>query len=287
MGRTGRKREGRVVFLLTEGKEERDHIKSQDAYEKIQKKIASGNDFEFNLDNSPRILPREYQPDCIKQHITPPDETLEALELKIDKRKKLPKKKRDWTLPENVETGFVRVSTLTKRKREENREFVDPDTLVSPFLSKEDEKRVREKRVAVSLTPRMVRNFDMESSVSIPVGSVRNRLIRTRKAMNDSTRSQRTYTEDDMEELTSTPTDLIVSSLSERDVSAKPDSPPTNKLFEGIEDDFSSADDLPELSTALLFNKTSKSSDDEYGLPGDFQTTPRKKIKIVELSDEE
>src|SRR5436190_9302823 len=80
MGRTGRKREGRVVFLLTEGKEERDHLKSQDAYEKIQKKIASGNDFEFNLDNSPRILPREYQPDCVKQHITPPNETLEDLE---------------------------------------------------------------------------------------------------------------------------------------------------------------------------------------------------------------
>ena len=284
MGRTGRKREGRVVFLLTEGKEERDHLKSQDAYEKIQKKIASGNDFEFNLDNSPRILPKEYQPDCIKQHITPPNETLQDLELKVDKRKKLPKRKRDWTLPDNVETGFVRVSTLTKRKREENRGFVDPDTLVSPFLSKEEERRVRERRVVVSMTPRVVGNFDTESG---PVGSIRNRLIRTRKAMNDSTRSKRMYTDDDIEELTSTPTNLIVSGLSERDVSVKPDSPLTNKLFQGIDDDLSSADDLPELTTALLFNKTSKSSDDEYGLPSDFHVTPRKKIRIVELSDGE
>src|SRR5947207_13215483 len=81
MGRTGRKRQGRVVFILTEGKEERDHIKSQETYEKIQKKIASGNEFQFNLDNSPRILPKEIQPDCIKKEIIPPNETLDALEL--------------------------------------------------------------------------------------------------------------------------------------------------------------------------------------------------------------
>src|SRR5271167_2808180 len=141
MGRTGRKREGRVVFLLTEGKEERDHVKSQDAYEKIQQKIASGNEFEFNLDNSPRILPKEIQPDCVKQEIIPPNETLDALELKVDRRKKVPKRQRDLSLPENVQTGFVRASTLGKRQPEvsveedeedvvESSGFVHPDALV-------------------------------------------------------------------------------------------------------------------------------------------------------------
>ena len=121
MGRTGRKREGRVVFLLTEGKEERDHVKSQDAYEKIQRKIASGNEFEFDLDNSPRILPPEFQPDCIKKEIIPPNETTADLELKVDRRKKVPKRQKDWSLPDNVDTGFVKASTLgTTRSKTEN-----------------------------------------------------------------------------------------------------------------------------------------------------------------------
>src|ERR1700738_916948 len=139
MGRTGRKREGHVVFLPTEGKEARDHIKSQDAYEKIQKKIADGNEFHFDLDKSPRILPKEVTPDCVKKYIIPPDETMEDLELKVDRRKKVPKVVKQWNMPENVETGFVKASALGKRKRpaSENaskREttptgFVDPDTL--------------------------------------------------------------------------------------------------------------------------------------------------------------
>src|SRR5271170_1457934 len=130
MGRTGRKREGRVVFLVTEGKEVRDHKKSQDAYDKMQKKIASGNDFTFDLDKSPRILPKEIQPDCIQKQISPPNETPLDLELKVDKRKKVPKRVRDWSLPENVESGFVKASSLAgaklgKRRRDEVEEKVE------------------------------------------------------------------------------------------------------------------------------------------------------------------
>src|SRR5436305_12103772 len=126
MGRTGRKREGRVVFLVTEGKEVRDHEKSQDAYDKMQKKIASGNDFHFDLDKSPRILPPEIQPNCVQERITPPNETIDALELKVNRRKKVQKRVRDWKLPKNVESGFIKASSLTgkkgltgKRRREE------------------------------------------------------------------------------------------------------------------------------------------------------------------------
>ena len=311
MGRTGRKREGRVVFLLTQGKEERDHVKSQDSYEKIQQKIASGNEFEFNLDNSPRILPKEIQPDCVKKEIIPPNETLDALELKIDRRKKVPKPKRDWSLPENVQTGFVRASTLGKRQCKVSVEgdadiveatgFVHPDTLVSPFLTREEENRVRQQRVHVSPSPQRVDILDTNTTGKIPASSLRNRLVQTRKAMKDPTRPKRTYTDIEKELLTSTPPGLIVSdpvrsSLTERDVNVSSlvvKSESRKQSLQDVEDELSSGDDLPDLSTELLFNtKGSKSrkkdsSDDEYGLPSDFEETPRKRIRIAELSDEE
>jgi hypothetical protein len=311
MGRTGRKREGRVVFLLTQGKEERDHVKSQDAYEKIQQKIASGNDFEFNLDNSPRILPKEIQPDCIKKEIIPPNETLDALELKVDRRKKVPKPKRDWSLPENVPTGFVRASTLGKRQCkvsveddgeiEEATGFVHPDSLVSPFLSREEENRVRQQRVHVSPSPQRFDILDTNTIGNIPASSLRNRLVQTRKAMKDPARSKRRYTDIEEELLTSTPPGLIVSdpvrsSLTERDVNVSSltvKSESRKQSLQDVEDELSSGNDLPDLSTELLFNmKGSKSrkkdsSDDEYGLPSDFEETPRKRIRIAELTDEE
>lgn len=257
MGRTGRKREGRVVFLLTEGKEERDHLKSQDAYEHIQQKIAAGNEFKFNLDNSPRILPKEYQPDCIKQHIIPPDETLEDLELKVaNRRKKAPKRERDWSLPENVEKGFIKASNLGgKRKRgQENLKgqgFIDPEST------------------------------GLKSKGS---GSNRNRLNRTQNTMSGSARSP--YTIEDMDELESTHSNLIASSLSERDVnlSSQRNKPELN-IWEDLGED-ESTDELPELSTKMLF-KVKKDSDEEYGLPSEFELTPRKRIRIAELSDDE
>jgi hypothetical protein len=335
MGRTGRKREGRVVFLLTEGKEERDHVKSQDSYEKIQKKIASGNEFEFDLDNSPRILPREYQPDCVKKEIIPPNETTDALDLKVDRRKKAPKYQKDWSLPEDVETGFVRASMLGSRKRQnsenvdnfsrvskpakrkrenaDNRRkspaFVDPDSLMSPYMTKSDEEDALENRVHVSPTPKRLDILDTRNG-SIPSGSVRNRLVRTRKTMNDPTRASRIYTEDDIEEFNSTPPNLIAvdksstHGLSKRGINAArrsdtigssplktkaPDNP-----FKNWEDVFSSGEELPDLSVELLLGdrktldrKRGKDSDDEYGLPSEFETTPRKRIRIELSSDDD
>ena len=335
MGRTGRKREGRVVFLLTEGKEERDHVKSQDSYEKIQKKIASGNEFEFNLDNSPRILPREYQPDCIKKEIIPPNETTDALDLKVDRRKKVPKHQKDWSLPDDAETGFVRASMLGSRKRQnsenvdnfsrsskpakrkrgnaDNRQkspaFVDPGSLMPPYMTISDEEDVHENRVRVPPTPKRLDVLDTKNG-SIPSGSVRNRLVRTRKAMKDPTRALRIYTEDDIEEFNSTPPNLIAvdksstDRLSERSVNAtrRSDTIGSSPLkttaidnpFKNWEEVFSSGEELPDLSVELLLGdkknfdrKRGKDSDEEYGLPSEFETTPRKRIRIELSSDDD
>jgi hypothetical protein len=341
MGRTGRKREGRVVFLLTEGKEERDHVKSQDAYEKIQKKIAAGNEFEFNLDKSPRILPPEFQPNLVKKEIIPPNETLEDLELKVDRRKKIPKRTKDWSLPENAETGFVKASVLGARKRQNSENgnglaqgsgakkrrrqvseedevaFVDPETLRSPFMSKEDEERVRRQRVHVSPTPPSMIYLDTKSRGSIPAGSVRKRLVSTRKAMKNPTRAQRTIDEDDIEELTSTPPNLLASEspvkksrLTPRNVNKSRGNDPSSpislgsesppQLFKGWDDGIPSTQDdeeLPDLSesfkskgiksSSLVKGSQKIESDEEYGLPSEFDITPKKRIRIALSSDED
>lgn len=341
MGRTGRKREGRVVFLLTEGKEERDHVKSQDAYEKIQRKIAAGNEFEFDLDNSPRLLPPEFQPNLVKKEIVPPNETLEDLELKVDKRKKIPKLTKDWSLPENAETGFVKASTLGARKRqnsengnglaqgsggkkrkrqvskEEEVAFVDPETLRSPFMSKDDEERVRRQRVHVSPTPPSMTYLDTRSRGSIPAGSVRKRLVSTRKSMKNPARAERTIDENDIEELTSTPPNLLVSEspikksrLTPRNVNLFRGSDPSSPislgsespppLFKGWDDGIPSTqedEELPDLSenfkskevkSSGLVNGSQKiESDEEYGLPSEFDITPKKRIRITLSSDED
>ena len=314
MGRAGRKRQGRIVFLVTEGKEERNHIQSLNAYEKIQEKIASGNEFEFDLDKSPRILPKEFHPDCVKQNIIPPKEGLEAMELKVDGRKKAPKRTKNWKMPENVPTGFVKASELRKRKRseipdEEDREDEEDGfkTSGSEILTREEEEYVRNRRLEVSTKPPSV--FDMKSRGLIPAGSVRKRLLQTRKSMRDPSRIYRGYTEDDLEELSSTPPNLIASPppspkpLFQRIVKIPRKSDASlskieaiTKLFEDRTEDASSGDDLPDLSMEILFNgkgnlkgkkETMENSDDEYGLPSEFEVTPRKRIRIVISSDDE
>ena len=327
MGRAGRKREGRIVFLVTEGKEERDHTKSQETYGKIQEKIAKGDQFEFDLDKSPRILPKEFQPDCVKREIIPPNEGLEALELKPDRRKKLPKRTKNWKMPENVSTGFVKASMLGKRKHsnvkdEEEEDDEDAEdgfeSSGSEILTREEAEYVRNQRVKVSTKPPAT--FDMKSRGRIPAGAVRKRLSRTRKSMNDPTRRHRNYTEHDLDELNSTPPNLIASPppspkrLSQRNnnVPRKSDTSISKieaftKLFEDRSEEFSSDEDLPDLSTEFLFNGKGKgkgkekadskgtgkkekmnSSGDEYGLPSEFEIfTPRKRIRIAISSDEE
>ncbi|KAJ3375664.1 hypothetical protein GGF31_002867 [Allomyces arbusculus] len=64
MGRTGRKREGRVVCLLTAGKEEEQYKKSQDNYKSVQSMIQKGGLQLF--DKPARMIPFNIKPVLIK-----------------------------------------------------------------------------------------------------------------------------------------------------------------------------------------------------------------------------
>ncbi|KAM3595007.1 uncharacterized protein V6R79_017061 [Siganus canaliculatus] len=70
MGRTGRKRQGRIVVILAEGREERTYNQSQSNKRSVYKSII-GNKSGFHLyPNSPRMLPEGVNPTIHKMHIT-------------------------------------------------------------------------------------------------------------------------------------------------------------------------------------------------------------------------
>uniref|UniRef100_A0A8D3BDK8 ATP-dependent RNA helicase FANCM n=1 Tax=Scophthalmus maximus TaxID=52904 RepID=A0A8D3BDK8_SCOMX len=70
MGRTGRKRQGRIVVILAEGREERTYNQSQSNKRSVYKSI-TGNTCGFHMyPNSPRMLPEGVNPTLHKMHIT-------------------------------------------------------------------------------------------------------------------------------------------------------------------------------------------------------------------------
>lgn len=121
MGRTGRKRAGKIILLQMKGKEEDDATKAKDNYEKMQEMIANGSRFMFHDDRSRRIVPKEIQPVVDKRHIEIPLENSQ-LELPEPRRKgrrapKRPPKK--FHMPDGVRAGFVTASRMNDDDAEE------------------------------------------------------------------------------------------------------------------------------------------------------------------------
>lgn len=108
MGRTGRKREGRIVMLQMQGKEENDANKANDSYLKMQELIADGGHFNFHDDVSRRILPPDVKPVVDRRVVDIPSENSQKdwlPEPKKGRRTKKPPKK--FHMPDDVITGFV------------------------------------------------------------------------------------------------------------------------------------------------------------------------------------
>ena len=114
MGRTGRKREGKIILLQMEGKEERDASKAKDNYEKMQEMIAEGSRFAFHDEISRRILPRDVQPVVDMKAVDIPLENSQADWLPEPRKKgrapKRPPKK--FHMPDGVLTGFVTAARM-------------------------------------------------------------------------------------------------------------------------------------------------------------------------------
>ncbi|KAF9332432.1 3'-5' DNA helicase [Linnemannia elongata] len=85
MGRTGRKRAGKICLLLAEGQEEGKYRKSQSTYKAVQKAITQGNQIVYYPEN-PKIIPAGPLPTCDLLNINVPTYVNPAL---AKKRKRL------------------------------------------------------------------------------------------------------------------------------------------------------------------------------------------------------
>ncbi|KAF9146052.1 3'-5' DNA helicase [Mortierella sp. GBA39] len=85
MGRTGRKRAGKICLLLAEGQEEGKYRKSQSTYKSVQKAITQGNQIVYYPEN-PKIIPAGPLPTCDLLNINVPTYVDPAL---AKKRKRL------------------------------------------------------------------------------------------------------------------------------------------------------------------------------------------------------
>ncbi|KAK4180394.1 hypothetical protein QBC36DRAFT_320180 [Triangularia setosa] len=114
MGRTGRKRAGKIVLLLMKGKEQAKFLEAKDNYARMQQLICDGDSFNFRHDLSSRIVPRDIKPEVDKRMVEIPVENTQDPSLpepkKTGARKKASKKK--FNMPDGVETGFVKASNF-------------------------------------------------------------------------------------------------------------------------------------------------------------------------------
>lgn len=119
MGRTGRKRAGKIVLLLMRGKEESDYFKAKDNYAKMQEKIECGKEFQFHEDQSPRIVPREVIPAVDLRLVEIPVENTQggSLEPKRRKARNVKKPAKKFHMPDGVETGFTFLGGKKSPKR--------------------------------------------------------------------------------------------------------------------------------------------------------------------------
>lgn len=156
MGRTGRKRDGKVLLLFASN-EEAKFDKAMSGYEYIQLHILSSK--QIHLCDRVRIIPKDFKPIVEKKFIELPEENVE---LKVEededeiiriamnymnkkpvkgKKKKNPPKKveKKFFMPDDVEQGFVSVISMIKKKGDEIAETRREKDLLDELVDSEGE----------------------------------------------------------------------------------------------------------------------------------------------------
>ncbi|XP_070164974.1 DEAD-box ATP-dependent DNA helicase Fancm [Polyergus mexicanus] len=76
MGRTGRKRDGHIIVLVTDGKEHENLKSTLSKRDSLNSKILNtSNIFSSLYENNPRMIPNQFTPECYKMHIIAPPKT--------------------------------------------------------------------------------------------------------------------------------------------------------------------------------------------------------------------
>ncbi|KAJ8667223.1 hypothetical protein QAD02_008885 [Eretmocerus hayati] len=113
MGRTGRKRSGRVVILLTEGKEMQTLNQAMSKKDSLNKKVLQSSNIASSLyQSSPRMVPPGIEPECLNMYIKSLPKTPKAQNVKKTKPpvEKKSRKKKDLAIVDN-ELEMVQPST--------------------------------------------------------------------------------------------------------------------------------------------------------------------------------
>lgn len=156
MGRTGRKRQGKILLLQMEGKEESDALLAKDAYEKMQEKISKGDEFRFHVDLARRIVPKEIIPEAVMKAVEIPIENSQP-DLPMPRRGKTKRPPKKFQMPDGVVTGFVTAGRMnggsddegkprSKRKAKKAPVVEEPEPLVAAeeaFLNSAEEKQLQ------------------------------------------------------------------------------------------------------------------------------------------------
>ena len=128
IGRTGRKREGRVHVLLAQGREEANWNKAQETYQQVQHIIVSGDQLELYGDVR-RLVPDDINPVCKEQIMEIEEYVRDKPKARGSRAADSPvktsagkKRKRNVdpvrNIPEGASKGFVPVSELIQRAAE-------------------------------------------------------------------------------------------------------------------------------------------------------------------------
>lgn len=124
IGRTGRKREGKIAVLVSEGREQHNWQHSKNNYKAVQKEVDSRMHVEL-FDDVDRMVPDHISPRPVLKEVEQPEFEPSMISndkaIKAPRATKVAKPKKDprRNMPEggDIIEGFRKASTLTKRKQ--------------------------------------------------------------------------------------------------------------------------------------------------------------------------
>ncbi|XP_058443532.1 uncharacterized protein LOC131425567 [Malaya genurostris] len=114
IGRTGRQRVGRVLMLVTEGKEHETLKEVLASKDKINQKLSRSKEIlRLLYKQSPRLVPPEFEPKCVETWIKVPEESTDAANVAQTRRGK----KRASILESEGESRETETTSSSKKKR--------------------------------------------------------------------------------------------------------------------------------------------------------------------------
>lgn len=142
IGRTGRKRDGKVHVLMSQGREDLNWDTAQQTHRDIQEEILHSRNLEL-FEDVEKLLPRGALPECVEKEmdIDPWDPADQKKKRKLasapEKTKKSTTKKRGYDVPDDAPQGFQSVAELLKKAAKRKRQTSDGE--------EEDDEEVEER----------------------------------------------------------------------------------------------------------------------------------------------